>query len=390
MDLPEHVEPPAATEDRYMPTDGDPFVDVGALLAGGLPEPPAPTVCRRTDGVGLFYPGQVNTVFGDPESGKTWLGYVAVVEALTDGVRAFIVDADHNGVDQVVSRLLALGASPEVLEDRDRFRLCEPEDASVLRLAVTLAELWKPRVAVVDSVGEVLPIFGLSSNSPDDFTVANREVLRPLARSGAAVVAIDHPAKGAESRQAGPSGTVAKGRTVGGTSLRVTLREPFTPGRGGSAVLSIRKDRPGGLRAKSPGGSGERAAGVFRLDSTEDALAWTLTPATDADAVTSAQMSGAAYIPSSDELAAVHALPESSRTQRGVKEALGAGSDKAVQIIREYATLSEAERSLLLTSVSRSKEQEQECSRSAPGAQEQSAPCSSTQGSGSKEQERPA
>lgn len=58
------------------------YGDVAGLLAGGLPEPPAPEVLARTDGNSIFYSGQVNGLFGEPESGKTWVALAAVSEAL--------------------------------------------------------------------------------------------------------------------------------------------------------------------------------------------------------------------------------------------------------------------------------------------------------------------
>ena len=61
------------------------YVDVAALLDGTLPEPPAPDLLRRSDSNALFYAGQVNLLFGDPESGKTWVALAAVEEALREG-----------------------------------------------------------------------------------------------------------------------------------------------------------------------------------------------------------------------------------------------------------------------------------------------------------------
>jgi hypothetical protein len=58
------------------------YGDVAGLLAGDLPEPPAPELLRRTDGNAMFYKGQVNMLFGEPESGKTWVALAAVSEAL--------------------------------------------------------------------------------------------------------------------------------------------------------------------------------------------------------------------------------------------------------------------------------------------------------------------
>lgn len=262
--------------DWLMPADRpDLFVDVAALLDGTLPEPPSRLVCRRDDGEALFYVGQVNYVFGDPESGKTFLANASIAEALRDGRRAAIIDLDHNGAPATLSRLLALGAPLDAIRDPDRFRYVEPEDAQHLAQVIGALSHWRPAVAVVDSIGELLPLMGLSSNSPDDFTVAHLRVLKPLAMSGSAVIAIDHLAKNADSRAAGPTGTNAKRRAIGGVSLRVTVSEPFTPGQGGRANLTVHKDRHGGLRAVCPAPDrGEVYAGTFVLDETGPVTTW--------------------------------------------------------------------------------------------------------------------
>ena len=58
------------------------YGDVAGLLSGDLPEPPAPELLRRSDGNAMFYKGQVNMLFGEPDFGKTWVGLAAVSEAL--------------------------------------------------------------------------------------------------------------------------------------------------------------------------------------------------------------------------------------------------------------------------------------------------------------------
>ena len=107
-------------------------------------------------------------------------------------------------------------------------------------------------------------------------------VLKPLAKSGAAVLAVDHLAKNADSRAVGPGGTAAKRRAIGGVSIRVKVKQPFTPGHGGSATLVVNKDRHGGLRAHCPVGDREPVAGTFRLLAFNDGvLEWAIYPPAD-------------------------------------------------------------------------------------------------------------
>ena len=102
---------------------------------------------------------------------------------------------------------------------------------------------WRPAVAVVDSIGELLPLRGANSNNSDGFTTVHTNVLKPLAKAGAAVLAVDHLAKSPDSRAQGPGGTAAKRCAIGGVSVRVKARRPFTPGRGGEALPVVNQIR---------------------------------------------------------------------------------------------------------------------------------------------------
>jgi hypothetical protein len=241
------------------------YVDISAMLDGTVPEPPEPVLLRRSDDHKLFYPGQVNLLFGDPESGKTWICLAGVAEALQADRRALIIDLDHNGPQSTVYRLIALGAPKDRLRDPNVFRYCEPEDRTELRQVVVDSAEWRPAVAVVDSIGELLPMHGANNNSADEFTIVHSNVLKPLAKAGAVVLAVDHLAKGADSRAHGPGGTAAKRRAVGGVSIRVKATKAFTPGHGGEALLLVNKDRHGGVRAHCPVGDREPPAGTFKL-----------------------------------------------------------------------------------------------------------------------------
>jgi hypothetical protein len=313
------------------------------MLDNGIPEPPRPTICRRTDGVGLFYPGQVCNLFGDPESGKTWLGLAAVTETLAEGEAAAVLDLDHNGPEQTVNRLLQLGADPEMIRDPELFRYVEPEDKAHLLAVVRDACQWRPVFVLLDSVGELLPTLGLNSANPDDYTQANTAVMKPLARAGACVVTLDHLAKNSESRAMGATGTTAKKRAIGGTSLRVAVHEPFTPGRGGSAYLTINKDRPGGLREFCPQEKGEPYAGLFQLTEDGDGMHWSVI--TPADAPSAPPVSegpgskGGMTVEAGLTKLAQQFPGGPPRTVREIRAALGCSNEVAAEIRRELGNV---------------------------------------------------
>lgn len=301
------------------------YGNIAALLAGNLPPAPTPSVLCRVDGIGMFYTNQVNILFGEPESGKTFVALAAIVECLSKGGRAVFLDMDHNGMEGIAARLLDLGAPSAILGNLDRFRYKEPEDRQDLIEAIADLKAWRPGVAVLDSVGELMPTMGLSSNSPDDFTIAHTSVLKPLAMAGAAVIAIDHVAKNTESKAQGPTGTAAKARAAGGTMLRVTVKDAFTPGHGGAAYLNVKKDRHGGLRSNSPRGDKEPLGGTFKLFP-------------DGNFAVFAAQEGERMpetIPAVD-LAELKALDPPPATVRDVKERLNWSSDRAAAAMRAY------------------------------------------------------
>lgn len=238
------------------------FVDLAALRSGGI-EKPGPTVLVRRDGHQLFYAGCVNVAYGDPEGGKTWVVLAAVAESLRAGGRAAFIDLDHNGAGSIMERLELLGVPDHIVDNPERFLLAEPDDAEHLMDVVSalrgglegLEEFCHPvgevaTVVGIDSIGELIPMLNGDSNSADDYTSANRKVMTALAKAGACVIAVDHMAKGAESRAMGATGTIAKRRAVDGLQVKVVASgvKPFAPGRGGSCLLFVGKDRHGGVR----------------------------------------------------------------------------------------------------------------------------------------------
>lgn len=151
----------------------------------GEPDTPVIQVCRRSDGVGLFYRGQYNTVFGDPETGKTMLTDYATVQELAVGGRVLRLDLEQNGANATIPRLHSLGAEYATLADQERFLSIEPEDRLELTAVIAHMAEWRPTVVILDSLGVLVPMFGGNSNSSDEFTNCHHMVIKPLVSSGA-------------------------------------------------------------------------------------------------------------------------------------------------------------------------------------------------------------
>lgn len=284
-------------------SDGSLYADIGALLDGTRPARPQPSVLKRVDGIGIFYLGKHNLLYGDPEDGKTWIALGGCVETLRDGGKVLYTDLDRNGEDAMTHNLLMLGAPPDALRSRDRFRYCEPDSALWIMKIVEECAIWQPTIAVVDSVGELLPLFGSSSNSGDDYIDTANRVMRPLIAAGACGISIDHLAKNPGSRAIGPTGAVAKRARVGGVSIRVTRGRQFIPGQGGSAHLHVNKDRHGGLREHCPPGRNQEA-GTFVMDPPDDnnRAGWRVITPLNSSGLTDLDAAAAEYLRAAQEM----------------------------------------------------------------------------------------
>lgn len=249
------------------------YVDIAQVLAGPM-TPPAPDAgAIRADGERMIYRGKVNGLVGEPETGKTLIATANAVDELSRGGSVLWIDVDHNGAAATVGRFVSSNVDRSVLLDPARFRLVTPEDSAAVEAVIVDAAAWSPSLVVVDSVGEILPMFGADSNSADDYSGVHRAVFAPLAAVGAAVLLLDHLAKTA-SGSGYASGTGAKKRAMDGAYYGVKVVEAFRPGAGGAAALTILKDRHGGVRATSASDT----AAVFRLDSRHGDWTWEFHP----------------------------------------------------------------------------------------------------------------
>lgn len=228
------------------------FTDLRAIYEGGPQERPKPEILTNVDGDSIFYRGKYSTLDGDPESGKTWVSFAAIVEELNAGGRCAFVDMDDNGDQEVMTHLINLGADVDKVLDPQCFRYFDPEDAQHLGEFVAYCETWKPTLVVLDCVTRLMALHQSSNNSADEYLAVFAQVIKPLLKVGAAVIGIDHLAKSEDSRQFGSGGTGQKLASISGVAIRVTPVEQMTPGKGGRLRLIGWKDRKGGLRRRCP------------------------------------------------------------------------------------------------------------------------------------------
>ncbi len=258
----------------WWPISGDVlFVDAG--------ETPA-TFLKRSDGVCMLYPGAVNGLYGETETGKSWLAQVACAEALNAGKAVLYVDFESTA-GKVTQRLLLLGVSADALRRRFHYvRPTEPLNLNGERIAAWTALLSErmPDVTVVDGVTDGMTVHGWEIGSNKDYAEFNRIVLRPPADIGSAVGVVDHVTKNRENRGRFAIGAQHKLACIDGAAFNITIVRPFVRGREGVSCITLTKDRPGLVRDRCEGTRSDQF-GTFRLSphpGTSDRLVWSLNP----------------------------------------------------------------------------------------------------------------
>jgi hypothetical protein len=153
-------------------------------------------------------------------------------------------------VGSVVDRLLDFGADPVAVADH--FHYIQPEarpDSATERRAWEDMLSNSYALAVIDGVTDALGIFGCSTIDNDDVAGWIRTVPKQIAaRTGAAVVLVDHVTKDASSRNRFAIGGQAKMAGLTGAAYTVEVVKPLGRGMRGEVVLRIGKDRPGSVR----------------------------------------------------------------------------------------------------------------------------------------------
>lgn len=239
-------------------------VDIHAILSGDY-RPPQPTALARSDGPALLYQGMTNALFGESESGKSWVALHACAQLLMAGRGALYIDFEASG-PIILGRLAALGVPVELIVGH--FAYISPDEPLAGRAVADLTrelDRTQPELAVIDGVTGAMGLHGWSPLDNADAERFDRTLPRPLADAGPAVVMVDHIPKardGVDNKYA--MGAQHKRAAITGAAYRVDLIAPLAPGRVGKLKLTISKDRHGAVRAQHP-----TMGGAFVLDSSD-------------------------------------------------------------------------------------------------------------------------
>ena len=246
--------PPAADNDAD--TDATPpelppswsRIDLTQFLDGTY-KPEEPTLMPRTDGHHLLYPGRAHSFHGESESGKSLAAQAEATRVLTGGGTVLYIDWESDAA-AITGRLLELGAPPQAILERLDYR--RPENSP---LALRELDEWRQilanqyTLAVLDGVTDALGTFGAKTGDNDEIAEWMRTVPRQIAaRTGAAVVQVDHVTKDADTRGRFALGGQAKMNALDGAAYVVEIAEPIGRGMRGVITLRVAKDRPGMVR----------------------------------------------------------------------------------------------------------------------------------------------
>ncbi len=233
-----HEAPPGATSKP---------VDIGPVLSGDA-RPIEPMYGAREDGQAILYPGKLHTIAGESEAGKTWFCAAIIDSEIRAGHHVVIIDPEDDAVGWI-GRLT-------ILSTADRTRIAdhvtyvqpeEPMPGAGWRSLQPILIRHRPTVIILDGITAAMSLHGLDPLSNADVARFGAEVLRPLTRSGAAVLVTDHvPKAGAAGRYA--IGAAHKLNGVDGAAFMLEAKRPFAVGVEGRSTLLIAKDRPGQLR----------------------------------------------------------------------------------------------------------------------------------------------
>ncbi len=241
-DAPPALDGEAGDEDRTV--HGWELSDLATVLDDDY-EPPVPTVLTRTDGVGLFYAGRVNALWGESGSGKSWVALAACAQLIAAGETVLYVDHEATAAE-ITTRLHALDVPRHDIISR--FRHVSPDykwnETASLYLS-HIIESDQITAAIIDSTGEAMAMDGAKPNDDDDVARWHRQLPRFLTRRGCTVILVDHIPKATDGPKLFAIGSQRKRAAISGAAHMVEARVSPAKGREGRLRLTAAKDRHG-------------------------------------------------------------------------------------------------------------------------------------------------
>jgi KaiC/GvpD/RAD55 family RecA-like ATPase len=227
-----------------------------------------PTMLRREDGNHILYPGKINAIFGESESGKTWVALEAVRQELAKGNRVFYIDFEDSARG-IMNRLKVMNTPTTGFHAFFYANPDTPYTSTISEaLMASLAEC-EPSLIVVDGVNAAMNLMGLDLEKNKDATEFSQRILRPLRSFGAGILTIDHVTKSKDTRGNYAIGAQAKRADIDGVAISVTVEQPFGRGTDGALALTVTKDRPGFVRAICPDA---KTLGIANIKSAGESL----------------------------------------------------------------------------------------------------------------------
>jgi hypothetical protein len=176
-------------EDEQKRKSPDPLgrrVLIGRLIRKGI-EPP---VFVEPD---ILIEASLHWLYGDSESGKTWLALWLVKQRIEAGQRVVYLDCE-NGPEVIGERLELLGCDPTVIDQHLAYYE-EPDlqldRVSIKRILRRIEEI-NPALTIFDSTRGFLTAAGLEESSNDDLDKFYALLLKPIRSADRTTVVLDH------------------------------------------------------------------------------------------------------------------------------------------------------------------------------------------------------
>lgn len=198
--------------------------------------PPQPPTIK-----GILYAGRRHVISGPPESTKTLIAYMLLLEALRAGEGVAILDFEM-GPHAAATLLRELGATDDELQ---QIQYTEPEgppgDHDIARLTGLVCGY-----VLIDAAAGAYDVTGLDDNARKDAEQFAAKWIRPLWQSGVATIVIDHVTKDTTTRG---KFVIGSERKIGQADVHLSLEslKPLTRGGTGMVKINVMRDRPGHL-----------------------------------------------------------------------------------------------------------------------------------------------